>query len=461
MKKNLLKKLLSFALAFFLVISFIPNEIKAANEKNYLALGDSISTGYGLSQNGFVDQITDKYGYNLTNKADNGETSQSLLDKLNSNSLKSDIEDADVITLTIGGNDLMNAFYDFLAEKYNASAQKDYNGEKIKEILMDDNDAEYSAVIMTAMLNISSFQSSTQATNALSNFEENLNDIISYIETNNPDAWVIITTQYNPYKFLPQQGKDEPGMEETLELINTSFEQGVQQLNQVIKNVNTSSSTFAVADVYERFNDAEKNPCNATYDIKERKLNLDFHPNEYGHGLIADMVSGKIEEIQYAIDQDEALNLLNPTLMKIMEMDELKTTSISEVKTKQQAKTWVENQIKPVLPNGMKVNVTILDFTSAKEGTKDNVKGTKGSFNLTVQLEYNGFLSEIIPIDTVIETTAYTNTSDNNNTKEEKDKNINTPNTSDENNVMPYVLLMIVSGFSITVLTTAIKKKYQ
>ena len=459
MKNSLIKKILSFSLAFFLVISFIPNEIKAAGEKNYLALGDSISTGYGLSQNGFVDQITDKYGYNLTNKADNGETSQSLLDKLNSNSLKSDIEDADLITLTIGGNDLKNAFYDFLAEKYNASAQKDYDGEKIKKILMDDNDAEYSAVIMTAILNMSSFQSSTQATNALSNFEENLNDIISYIERNNPDAWIIITTQYNPYKFLPQQGQ-ETAMATTLELINTTFEQGVQELNQVIKKVNTSSSTFAVADVYERFNDANENPCNASFEAP-LNLNLDFHPNAYGHELITDMVAGKIDELQFVTDQDEALNLLNPTLMKIMEMDELKTTSISEVKTKQQAKTWVENQIKPVLPNGMKVNVTILDFTSAKEGTKDNVKGTKGSFNLTVQLEYNGFYSEIIPIDTVIETTAYTNTSDNNNTKEEKDKNINTPNTSDENNVMPYVLLMIVSGFSITVLATAIKKKYQ
>ena len=39
MKKNLLKKLLSFALAFFLVISFIPNEIKAADEKTTLLLG--------------------------------------------------------------------------------------------------------------------------------------------------------------------------------------------------------------------------------------------------------------------------------------------------------------------------------------------------------------------------------------------------------------------------------------
>ena len=456
MKKNLLKKLLSFALAFFLVISFIPNEIKAADEKNYLALGDSISTGYGLSQNSFVEQIADKYGYNLTNSAAEGETSQSLLDKLNSGSLKSDIENADVITLTIGGNDLMNAFYDFLAEKYNASAQKDYNGEKIKEILMDDNDAEYSAVIMTAMLNISSFQSSTQATNALSNFEENLNDIISYIETNNPDAWVIITTQYNPYKFLPQQGKDEPGMEETLELINTSFEQGVQQLNQVIKNVNTSSSTFAVADVYERFNDAEENPCNATYDIKEGKLNLDFHPNEYGHGLIADMISGKIEEIQYAIDQEEALNLLNPTFKKVSEINALKVTSISEVQTKEQAKTWAENLIKPVLPNGMNVNVTIENFNPAKEGTKDNVKGTQGSFKILAVLEYKGFYSEPIQIDTVIKTTGYTNTND-----KEKDKNINTPNTSDENNIMPYVLLMVISGFSITVLTTAIKKKYQ
>ncbi|MCO8193576.1 GDSL-type esterase/lipase family protein [Anaerofustis sp. NSJ-163] len=455
MKNSLIKKILSFSLAFFLVISFIPNEIKAAGEKNYLALGDSISTGYGLSQNGFVDQITDKYGYNLTNKADNGETSQSLLDKLNSNSLKSDIEDADVITLTIGGNDLMNALYDFLAEEYNSENATSYNGDYIKEELNNGN----LTIILFAAGKISTFMDSPQAKTALSNFKDNLNDIISYIETNNPDAWIIITTQYNPYKFLPQQGQ-ETSMATTLELINTTFEQGVQQLNQVIKKVNTSSSTFAVADVYERFNDANENPCNASFEAP-LNLNLDFHPNAYGHELITDMIAGKIDELQFVKDQDEALNLLNPTLMKIMEMDELKTTSISEVKTKQQAKTWVENQIKPVLPNGMKVNVTILDFTSAKEGTKDNVKGTKGSFNLTVQLEYNGFYSEIIPIDTVIETTAYTNTSDNNNTKEEKDKNINTPNTSDENNVMPYVLLMIVSGFSITVLTTAIKKKYQ
>lgn len=456
MKKSLLKQLLSFALAFFLVISFIPNEIKAADEKNYLALGDSISTGYGLSQNGFVEQITDKYGYNLTNSAADGETSKSLLDKLNNDSLKSDIENSDVITLTIGGNDLMNALYDFLAEKYNATTQKDYDGEKIKEILMNDEDTEYSAVITTAILNISSFQSSTQAANALSNFEENLNDIISYIETNNPNAWVIITTQYNPYKFLPQQGKDEPGMEEKLESINTAFEQEVQKINQVIKNVSTSSSTFMVADVYERFNDAQKNPCNATYDINTSKLNLDFHPNEYGHSLIADMVSGKIEEIQYDIDQEEALNLLNSTLKKVSEINKLKVTSISEVQTKEQAKKWTENLIKPVLPNGMNVNVTIKNFTPANEGTQDNVKGTQGSFKISAVLEYKGFYSEPIQINTVIKTTAYKNTNG-----KDTDKNINTPNTSDENNIMPYVLLTVISGFSITVLTTAIKKKYQ
>lgn len=175
MKNSLIKKILSFSLAFFLVISFIPNEIKAAGEKNYLALGDSISTGYGLSQNGFVDQITDKYGYNLTNKADNGETSQSLLDKLNSNSLKSDIEDADVITLTIGGNDLMNALYDFFAEEYNSENSTSYNGDDIKEKLTEGD----FAIILFATEKINDFMDSTQAKTALSNFKDNLNDIIS------------------------------------------------------------------------------------------------------------------------------------------------------------------------------------------------------------------------------------------------------------------------------------------
>lgn len=465
--KSLLRKVLSFTLAFFLVISFIPNEIKAAEKKNYLALGDSISTGYGLSQNGFVNQIADKYGYNLTNSAADGETSKSLLDKLNSGSLKSDIENADIITLTVGGNDLMNALYDFLAEKYNASAQKDYDGEKIKEILTNDEDSEYSAVITTAILNINDFLSSNYMTDAISNFENNLNDIISYIETNNPDAWVIITTQYNPYKFLPKQGQDEPGMATTLELINTTFEQGVKQLNQIIKNVNTNSSTFMVADVYERFNDAKENPCNATYDINTSKLNLDFHPNEYGHELITDMVSGKIEELQYAIDQEEALNLLNPTFMKIREMDELKTTSISKVKTKEQAKTWAENLIKPVLPAGMSVKVTIENFTPAKEGTKNNIKGTQGSFKLTAVLEYNGFKSEMIEIDTTIKTTAYLNTDDNkqqtddkNQTSNTSNKEINTPNTSDQNNITTYVLILIISGISLAAVMTTLRKRY-
>lgn len=463
--KSLLRKVLSFALAFFLVISFIPNEIKAAEKKNYLALGDSISTGYGLSQNGFVNQIADKYGYNLTNSAADGETSQSLLYNLNSGSLKSDIENADVITLTVGGNDLMNALYDFLAEKYNASAQKDYDGEKIKEILMNNEDGEYSAVITTAILNINDFLSSNYATDAISNFENNLNDIISYIETNNPDAWVIITTQYNPYKFLSKQGQGT-NMEDTLNLINTTFEQGVQNLNQIIKNVNTNSSTFIIADVYERFNDAKENPCNATYD-NTYKLNLDFHPNEYGHGLIADMVSGKIDELQYAIDQEEALNLLNPTFIKIREMNELKTTSISKVKTKEQAKTWAENLIKPVLPDGMSVKVTIENFTPAKEGTKDNVKGTQGSFKLTAVLEYNGFKSEMIEIDTTIKTTAYSNTDDNkqqtddkNQTSNTSNKEINTPNTSDQNNITTYVLILIISGISLAAVMTTLRKRY-
>ena len=45
-----------------------------------------------------------------------------------------------------------------------------------------------------------------------------------------------------------------------------------------------------VAEVYEAFESARENPCNASVSLT-MKLNLDFHPNAYGHTLIAQQVS--------------------------------------------------------------------------------------------------------------------------------------------------------------------------
>ena len=47
---------------------------------------------------------------------------------------------------------------------------------------------------------------------------------------------------------------------------------------------------YSVADVYTVFEQAQENPCNAAVSAFA-KVNLDFHPNAYGHSLIAQVVA--------------------------------------------------------------------------------------------------------------------------------------------------------------------------
>ena len=117
------KRMLSALLCLCLVLALLPVSALAANPV-YLALGDSITTGYKPDDttvdSPFANQIANAKGYDLTNLAENGETTTSLLAKLQSDGDDYiDVSDADLITITIGGNDMMDALYAYLLNAYN------------------------------------------------------------------------------------------------------------------------------------------------------------------------------------------------------------------------------------------------------------------------------------------------------------------------------------------------------
>ena len=133
------KRLLSILLCLSLALSLFPVLAQAQQaETSYLALGDSISSGYLLPEGeaAFPQQVADARGGTLTNLAENGETTASLLAKLNQGTLDQALAGAQVITLTIGGNDLMNALYDFLTYQYNgANPSTPVTAQEMKEAL--------------------------------------------------------------------------------------------------------------------------------------------------------------------------------------------------------------------------------------------------------------------------------------------------------------------------------------
>ena len=288
------KRILSILCVLALCLSLLPVSVLAAGTKEYLVLGDSISTGYGLNDpsKSFAEQVAEAKGYTLDNQAKDGETTDSLAGKLTT--LSSNIAAADLITITIGGNDLMDALYDYLADEYNEDKEEDaqITAEAAKEKLMS-GDLTFLSFAVNV---VGDFAGSTQAKTALAAFGTNLGTIVGAIKQANADVTLLVATQYNPYSYLAKVYGTQLTQAQT---ISDAFDTGVKALNGTIEAV-VNQAGFTVVDVYTAFEKAvaeNKNPCNPSVEVAvPPKVNLDFHPNQTGHDLIAEAVLAALPE---------------------------------------------------------------------------------------------------------------------------------------------------------------------
>lgn len=301
------KRMLAVLLSVVMVLGILPVTASAGEGENpvYLALGDSITTGYAPPlENGtpqeverpFADQVAAAQGYELTNMAEDGETSASLLTKLqetNSDELAA-VTSADLITITVGGNDLMGALYAYLAEEYvkeNPDVQG-FDADDAKALLMSGNPA----FLAFAVGKISGGDFTMKILATLETFTTNLTAIVEEIKQANPQASILVATQYNPYYYLAKSTEGTP-FADTASKISSAFETGVKALNQVI-STGAASADYQVVDVYTAFEtaaDSGINPCNPSY-TPPMTISLDFHPNQTGHDLIAKVVNGELAE---------------------------------------------------------------------------------------------------------------------------------------------------------------------
>lgn len=280
------KRLISLCMVLVLCLSLLPITVLAASN-SYVALGDSITTGYGLGseEQSFAKIVAEENGYTLNDDlATDGATSGDLLGVVTDQANAETLKNADLITITIGGNDLMGALYQFLADKYNETNDPDISAKDVQDALAGKEDTAnlQSALIVVATSAIGDFAKSDAATAALTTFGKNLASIITAIKTVNPEVTIIVANQYNPYAYA---------FSSFLPAIVEAFKEGVKALNTAIQTGATLYG-YEVADAYTSFEKAEKNPCNASF----APMNLDFHPNAYGHGLIAAAITAKLPE---------------------------------------------------------------------------------------------------------------------------------------------------------------------
>lgn len=296
------KRYLSLLLVMAMALGLLPMQALAADPIHVLALGDSITAGYGLASEAecFTAQLGE--GYTVTNKGVSGYKTTDILRQINSGAMDAEIEQADVITLTIGGNDLMALLYARTAELYNVSHDPKIAAADIvallatltPENLMDHYDLITCAGAALSRLsagleNPDYLMNSAEFAAALENYRQALVAITAGLKARNSDAEIIIATQYNPYTAFEGAPSVAPlydGIEDGANRMNTVITQTAAQAGYTAAPVKAAfDAAFAAgADLYHANPDLEA-------------INLDFHPNAGGHALLAQVFAQVIPQV--------------------------------------------------------------------------------------------------------------------------------------------------------------------
>lgn len=245
----------------------IIKDVSVPDELVYVALGDSIPYGsYYTSLWNYLFGGTDTFSYveQLSNSINStsfydesasGYNSDDILEQINE--LSSVISEADVITLCVGANDIMDA------------ASRSISG-------LDKYDIDWD-----------------MANSGRDSFEANWPQIVDSIENMNPDVTLVVMTIYNPYHT------DDP----YYNLVNPYFsstDENHYGLNYIINHTEElyghlldESFDYRLVDVYEGFNNhPDMDSLTGFYDEF-----CDPHPNQAGQNLIYDLHMVEMSDI--------------------------------------------------------------------------------------------------------------------------------------------------------------------
>lgn len=245
----------------------------AAERKNLVVLGDSITTGYGLpgyvssdnysAKDSFGNRLGSCYN-NYTNFAVDGRTTAELLTALDSAEITAKIQNADSVVVSIGGNDYLVPLFKALIE----AVQKD---EELTKLFANNGSTASEADLKLLADKLGPVM--TDAVNAvdIDKTFDNLNSIFSKIKKLNPNCEIVTLTVFNPFEGNKDMAFFDKTSETMLAKLNTKI-YAAAGINSV-----------KVIDVYTAFKGNAVKYTNIS--------TMDVHPSKDGHGLIFDKLT--------------------------------------------------------------------------------------------------------------------------------------------------------------------------
>ena len=254
-------------------------------------IGDSIAAGYGLE--GYSDKdlyscqsyaviLGDEYTKvldgiceeKMINDAVSGDTSQQLLSHIENGEFDKDFKDSDAVVISIGGNDILGIFLEFLQNDVGIT----------QDTTMDEIMDKFSDFFGIAR---AYSQMADDMDNAIVEFGTNIEKIITAIQSRT-DAQIIYQTQYDPLDSF----KDIP-------FIKDLSAKEIGKINEEIANHATTDDgkqRYIIADIFTEFSGKSKELTNID--------SFDIHPNAEGHKLISQIVDTAIRTQKYTYEQE-------------------------------------------------------------------------------------------------------------------------------------------------------------
>lgn len=245
-----MKKLISVIMCIVLLAGSFAISVSAEEKLSYLVLGDSIAYASGVknAQEACYGKIVaDTNGYEYSNYAVPGHTTTNLINRLSDETVLEAVKNADIISISIGGNDfLMNNIVGLM---FDSIVKNDY----------------------------SKFDAIEES------FYENFSRIIDIINENNADAVILMQTLYNP-----QSG-----------YLRAPYQQGADRINSAIKRyAENNPGEIVIVDVATALGDAPENFAGDN-----------IHPSVRGNEIIADVVLEKLCELKLGNATDAVISV--------------------------------------------------------------------------------------------------------------------------------------------------------
>lgn len=317
----MIKKFLAlFLIGMVIMCSFTVQAVESKKDKiKYAALGDSIATGYALPDYAKNDGSEEAYTTLVKNYlgevfeceteyclfATDGLTTDGLYKKLKNK--PETIKGADIITVSIGSNDLLNVF--------NGIINKYLINNDLSAVL-DEENTESAASALEQLNNLKNEFTDNSELNAVCEaYPSKISNLYALIKEISPNAKVYFTNIYNPFKKSSLFGFDVFSLADPyIAKMNRAFD-----LN----------ADYRVADIYTAFTNSVFGVTNIQDDFKS----FDPHPNSKGHKLIfekvAELISSDNSKIHKVLetfvnsDKNSAVFFENKT-------ENLKDTELSE-----------------------------------------------------------------------------------------------------------------------------------